>query len=407
VRRPYPKLFRFEEKNRSGLTFSDPDKIRLNPETNRLELKAVPDTGRYPTDADLHVKSWVANPLALKGLTGFHADPLEVRQPVGTAVRFRLGDGTTEYYHDGAAWVAAGPSDWNTEAQVATNIASFPIDELKLQVIVNLATADDRLTPTCDGVAFMLDVDLDYMASIIGDSLAPSLREAFHFEIDHAMLSDAGGTKISLRDLESAYNVLDVTAAYDSDADPKRLTNILQSYDAATMIVTLSSSLAVGTKVWLKLEVEPETYVNWGSQDFIEVEKLPAIVVDGIDGNGAQVYGRAEVRDAPTNTAKVLRRHYRVNLVCDVTIMAPKNRPLFMMMDMALEHAHENAVLRWRAVDERISLRTVQEINFRPRPDLRDEHGSSYSLRLDEINMWLGQQEVVNLVEQFNISLTG
>lgn len=406
MRRPYPKLIRFEELNRSRLTFSDATKIRLNPDTNRLELKQDPTTLRYPTDANLHVKSWVVYPRALKGLTAFHADPLEQRQPAGTAIRFRLGNGTNEYYHNGVAWVVAGASNWNTEEQVAANIATFPIDQLKVQVIVNLSTTDPEVTPTCEAVALMLDVDLDYLPSIVGDSLAPSLREALRPVIDHAMLHDAGGAKLNLRDLESAYNVLDVEAVYDHDADPDHLTNLLQSYDPATMVVVLSTGLTAGTPIWLKLLVEPEVYINWGSQDFIEVEKLPAVVIDRIDGRGAQVFGRAQVRNAATKQAKVLKRPYRISLVCDIVLLAPKDRPLFTMMDMALEHAHVNAVLPWRAVDERLSLRTVNEIDFRPRPDLRDEHGSSYSLRLDEINLWLGPEEVRYLIERFNLTLT-
>ena len=49
MRRSYPKSIRFDEKSRSGLTFSDADKIRLNSQTNRLELKLDSD-GKYPTD---------------------------------------------------------------------------------------------------------------------------------------------------------------------------------------------------------------------------------------------------------------------------------------------------------------------------------------------------------------------
>jgi hypothetical protein len=405
VRRSYPKAIRFEEKNRSGLTFSDPTKIRLNPETNRLELKT--DTyGDYPTDADLHVKSWVTNPETLKGWLGFHADPLEQNQPDGTSIRFRLGDGTDEYYHDGGSWVVAGASNWNTEVEVAANISTFPVAEQKLQVIVNLATTDKTVTPTCEGVCLMMDVDLDYLPSIVGDSLAASLREGMRTVIDHALVFDQGGTKISLLDLETAFNVVTVRAAYDYDADPKKLTDIFSAYDPSSKNVTLTTALAAGTKVWLKLEVEPEVYINWGSQDYIEVEKLPAIVVDRIEGNGAQVFGIAHVRDASTKTARVLKRPYRIALLLDIVLMAAKDRPLFTMMDQALVHAHENAVLRWRAVDEQISLKTVTEIDFRPRPDLRDEHGSSYSLRLEEINLWLGPEEARYLVERMNLTLT-
>ena len=403
MRRSYPKSIRFDEKSRSGLTFSNADKIRLNPQTNRLELKLDSD-GKYPTDLDLHVKSQIVDPEAIKGILGFHADPIEDSQPTGTSIQFRIGDGTTEYYHDGGSWTAAGASDWNTESEVAANIETFPVGQF--QVVVNLATTDQTATPVCEGVCLMLDVDLDYLPSIVGDSLAPSLREGLRPVIDHALVFDQGGTIISLLDLETAYNIVSIESAYDFDSDPNKLNDIFSSYDAASKTLTLTTALSPGTKVWLKIKIEPEVYINWANQDYIEIEKLPAIVIDRIEGSGSQVYGMAHVRNSSAKTARVLRRHYRMSLLLDIVLMSAKDRPLFAMMDLALEHAHDNVVLRWRAIDEKISLKTTTELDFRPRPDLKSGHESFYSIRLDEINMWLGSEEIRYLVEQMNITLT-
>jgi hypothetical protein len=56
-------------------------------------------------------------------------------------------------------------------------------------------------------------------------------------------------------------------------------------------------------------------------------------------------------------------------------------------------------------VDEEITMRVVSEVEFRPRPDLRDEHGSSYSLRLEEVNLWLGPEETIPLAERVVLTL--
>lgn len=403
MRRSYVKVFRFKEQNRSKLTFSDADKIRLNPDTNRIELKVQAD-GRYPLDADLYVATWVTNPEALKGLTGFHADPAS-GQPAGASARFRLTDGATEQYHDGGAWVAAGASDWNTEAEIAANISTFETPTQEFGVLVNLATTDKTVTPAVEGVCLMMDVDLDYLPSIVGDSLVPSLRETVRPVIDHAMVVDAGGAVVALLDLETAYNIVTVEHAFNYSQDPDLLNDILASYDASQKVVNLNTALGKGEKLWLKIRVEPEVIVNWSNQDFFEVEKIPAVAIDRIDAAGAIVAGTAVVRNVADGTAKVLKRPYRMSIDLDVALMAENNRPLFQMMDQALEHGHENPVLRWRAVDEEITMRVDSEVEFRPRPDLRDEHSSSYSLRLDEVNLWLGPEETIPLTQRVVLTL--
>jgi hypothetical protein len=408
MRRHFVKLLRFEELNRRKLTFSDATKIRLNPQTNQLELKADA-AGKYPTDADLAVRGPLWHPEALTAWAGLHVDPLEAGQPAGASIGLRLNDGTTDRFWGGAAWDPAGAGNWSTEAEVAANIGSFPLTGRQLQLVVNLRTTDDKVTPTVEGVCVLIEADFDYLASIVGDSLVPSLRESFgDLVIDFALVVDSGGTNLSLLDLETPFNLVDVIEVYNHDTDPEHLVDIFSSFDLDGRQIEVSSAFDPGQTAWLKVKVAPEIMVNWSSQDYLEIEKIPAVVIDRVDVIGNHVFGTAHVRnvaDSPRPTATVLKKPYRLRLELTVTLIGEKNRTLFALQDRALTHVTSTPLLRWRAVDEELTLTTGTEGEFRPRPDLRDEHSSSYSLRLHDVYLWLKPSEQANLIEQVNLDL--
>jgi len=409
MRRHYVKRLRFEELNRRLLSFSDPTKIRLNPATNQLELKADPTTGKYPTDPDLFVRAPLWHPEALTAWAGLHLDPREALLPAGTSVGLRLNDGTDDRFWGGASWDVSGPGDWSTEAEVAANIGSFPLTGRQLQLVVNLATTDPKVTPTVEAVFVLLEADFDYLASIIGDSLVPSLRESFgELVIDFAIVVDSGGTNLSLLDLETPFNLVDVLEVYNHEADPEHLVDIFTAYSPDEEQITVGAAFEPGQTAWLKLKVAPEIKVNWSSQDYLELAKLPAVVIDRIDTSGHEVFGSAHVRNvgaSPHPLATVLKKPYRLQLDMTVTLIGEKNRTLFALQDRALKHVSETPLLRWRAVDEELTLTTVAEGAMRPRPDLRDEHSSSYSLRLTDVFLWLRPSEERNLIEQVNLDL--
>ena len=394
--RRYPKELTFTESDRGSLTFSDTDKIRLDSATRKLVLKKNVK-GKYPTDADIFATYAAINPESLKAWVGFHSDPRV--QPTGASVGFKLNDGTDDRYWDGGAWAVAGASDWNTEAEIAANFATFPPASETLSVVINLVTTDKTVTPSIDAICLMLDCEFDYLKSIIGDSLVPSLREFFDdLVIDYAFGS-SGSTKLSLYDLETPFNVVSVLEAYDHTADPEHKTDLFSSYDTADRVITLTSAVTYGDPIWFRMKIEPEIMVSWGSQDYLEIDKIPAVVIDRFTLKGNQVAGLATVRNMSVPNARILRNPYRMSIEIDITLIAEKTGTLLVMMDRAAAHAINTSVLRWRAVDEKLSLTMIGEGNFKPTPNLRDEHSSSYSLRIDNVHMWLAADETVNLIE--------
>lgn len=406
------KAFKFVEYNRSRLTLSDATKIRLVPGSilapaGSLQLREL---GRkrglpyYSLDTDLTVTTWVTNPQKLVDWAGFEAVPAAAQQPAGTSVRYKLNDGTDDLWWDGGAWSVAGATDWNTEAEVTDNIATFPSVSRKLGVVINLVTTDEFATPVLNAVEFLMDCNVDYLRSIVADSLVPSLAETLRPRIDITARSD-GSARLSLRSLETEFNVISVDAAYDDDTDPTHETNLLSAYDAASMNVTLTGALERGRVIWLEMTVEPEIYVNWASQDYIEVEKIPAVVIENFTTSGNEVSARQSVTNTTTKTASVRRSPFRLQLTFDVVLLAEKNRTLLVMQDKALEHAATTRLLPWRAVDEVISMTMVEEGLFQSRPNLSDKHETRYTLQLDNIYLWLRPEEVLPLVERMNLTL--
>lgn len=405
------KAFKFDREHYSRVTISDTDKIRLNTRENRIQLKAQSvhrPTGRnvYPLDTDLTVSTWVTNPARLAGWFGFYADPCYVNQPAGTSVRYKLNDGTDDRYWGGSSWDVAGAADWNTEAEVAANIDTFPVaPDRKLQVIVNLVTTDPYVTPTVSAMYTGMELDMDGIGDVLLDSLVPSLRSGMEFTARVAVVVDRGGTQISLRDIKTPYDIQSVSAIYNDDQDPDHLTDIFDTYDAANKIATVTSGFAAGEAAFIHMTVRPRVYVNWSSQDYYQVEKIPAVVIDSMRITGNQVWGQAVVKDIANLTAKVQRKPYRLHLELDILLMAEGNRSLMAMITQSLKHSTNTPLLAWRGPDEELTLTMLRESDFRPRPDLRDAHASTYSLRIDDLYLWLDEAQEVPLTNQVVVSL--
>jgi len=411
------KCFDFNEDLRERLTFSDPAKIRLLPQSltypyGTLQLKGQsihPSNGKtiYPLDTDLTVTLSPTEPQQLVQWLVFDVTPRPGLQPAGTSVTFRLTDGTTEYYWSGAAWVpATDPAHFNDQATVTANITQFTQDVAgnKLGLVIKLATTDKYETPTVDVIDLLYECRIDYLRSLVADALIPSLREGLHTRIDH-VIHAPGGDKVRLQDIETAYKIVSFDAAYDHEADPNHRTNLLTGADLDSKVLSLSTSVDRGKRLWIEFTIEPKLYLNYGSQDYTEVEKIPAVVVDSFELSGAEVSAEISARDIGTMQATVRRSPFRLDLQFSVLLLAEKNRTLLAMMDRALEHASTNTVMNWPACDEPVTLRMMDEGDFSQRPNLSDKHQTGYTLRMENVYLWLRPEEVKPLVQQVNLTL--
>jgi len=403
------KSFVFDERMRDNLTFSDAAKIRLNPATHKLELRAQSvevSTGKpiYPLDTDLYVQITATNPLSVSAWLGFAATPTPSLQPTGTSASYRLNNGTSSYYWSGAAWTVAGAGNWSTEADVAAHIATFPATAKKLSLLIRLVTTDKYETPTISCLDVLMRCDISYLRSLIGDSLVPALRAGITATISMGVTS-AGGATFSLASLETPYVIASVTAVYAHATDSGHLINLYSSYNSTTKVVTLTGSVALGTVLWVEFIATPDVFVSWDDQDYIELKNMPAIIIDGISVGGNAVAGRADVRNINTNAAVVRRAPLRLAISMGVLLVGEGNRTLLELWNKSLEFFGSNATLRWTAVDEYITLRMIKEGSMNPRPNLKGNHQSSYTILLENVYFWVMPAETLYDVQQVHLTM--
>lgn len=272
------KRFRFEERNRSLIVLGAG--VRLSPTLNLATLVGTP--GTYSTDDDLFVKTWISRPRSAKRWIGFHADYSNFRNAedvVVTSVGFRLSDGTTELYWDGAAWTVAGAGDWNTENDVSANIASYPIGEQRIQVVVNLKTTNNNYAPVVYGVRLAYESDVEEMEDLVWRSFVPSLRAALRPIGEYKFQTSAATTTIDLSKIETPYNIVGLDSVYNLTADPDRLTELSATFDANSKVVTLSSSIASGQTLVVRFNYQPIVAVTT-SPDYDEFDAVPCVVIE-------------------------------------------------------------------------------------------------------------------------------
>lgn len=395
------KMWRFEEKDRASISFSDSTKVELDSKTNTIKLKRQGFSQSkkayyYSTQTDLYVTIQVFNPKALVQWLGFGTEPFVSLQPAGTSLGFKLNDGTSDRYWDGAAWSVAGASDWNTEAEVSTNISSFPASSKKLSVVINLKTTDKFYTPSISSVAVLMLVDISYLHSLVADSLVARLMDQMRPHVALVQRAD-GGTTHTIQ-TESPYNIVEVPRVYNQDTDPQHQTNLAASFDPSTSIITLTGPVTRSSRLWIVTKVEPEVYINWASQDYIEVEKIPAVVIDQFETEGHDTLAQAYVKNAAAGSATLLFGALRQQITFDVLLLGEGNRDLMEMWDHAQEFIQAHPVITWDALDEEVSLVLIDTGNHFGRPNLSDKHQMRFRFQLRDVYLWLRPSEEIPLV---------
>jgi hypothetical protein len=283
------KRFLFSSDNFADVTGSG---VRLALERNQLELVSTgpfpSSLGAYPATADLFARTRLTNPNTLKqwiGFQSYHVNKTDVNGVALTNVQFKLNDGITDLYWDGGAWSPAGLSDWNTEADIADNIATFPVASQSIQVVINLVTTDTTVTPEVTQVKLLYLSDVEHLQDYVWESLVPDM-EAKIRPIGEHHIESLGDATIDISatgdfPIETPYDITAIDAVYDLTADPKKLTDLFSSYDVSNKIVTLTSAPPATNTVLIRFLYKPVVAVNT-DQDYIEVNKIPQIIFTDI-----------------------------------------------------------------------------------------------------------------------------
>lgn len=399
------KRFEFTENNRSLMTIGTD--VSLNPNTHKLQLKE--SEGGYSTSANLYAKTWVINPNSVKQWQGFDVYVTHGKDYLGdetTSLGFRLGDGTDEYYWNGASW-EVNTSDWNTEEEVATNISSFIVTDRKLQIIINLVTTRSDHTPVIEEIRVLYDSDIEFQDDIIFDSLIPfmkdNIRPIGRYLIKMASTSDT----IDLTNdypLKTAYNITGIDSVYNHTDDPGHATDLYQSYNVNTKIITLSSSVAQDKKVWIRFYYEPEIAVST-DREYIENDVVPAIHMTNIEEiNDKRIPGYTCVRDKAAGTAVKLKNPRQKDLEFFLAVVTASQLDQQRLVDEVRNFFENNITLKSKGLDEDYPM--VLTRGYEARTGIVEQRTLSGNLRFVIKNILYSyrQDENVYIVTSFNVS---
>lgn len=407
------KHFAFVEENRSRITLGTD--VRLHPTLNRLQLKQGSGPGGgYPTTTDLYAKTWTTTPRSMKRWVGFMADVKHYKSQAGTQltdVRYRLSaDGVTELYWNGGAnaWVPAAPNNWNTEAEVATNIVAFPASTQTIQVVINLRTTDASVTPEVRALRLLYESDLEEMEDYVWRSLLPSMRSQIRPIGEHAIELAAPGASIDLNTypIETPYDIVGIDAVYDVDADPRKLTNLFDSYNDATKVITLTGAIPGGNTAVIRFLYAPVLAVTT-HQDYTELEKVPEILVENIQivddlgkSNGAHyVINKATGagKKVPVTQADIeVRGRYITDKAKDHARLADAVRRYF----------EANPLLRSVGMDDDFRLWLIDFYDQDTAPNQGDLHAGRFLFRISQAVFFDNDAVDITGVLNFDLALT-
>lgn len=352
---------------------------RLNIDEHRIQLKEVLfGVQEYPTDDNLYVKTWVTDPQSVQQWLGFEVEAVHtlVDNQQVTSLGFRLSDGTDEYWWDGGNWVV-NTTDWNTEAEIAGNITSFPTTAKKLQIVINLKTTDKYYTPYVKCIKVLYSSDIEFKEDLVYRSLVPLLRQEIRPISDYPVELPADSNTLDLTNdfpLQTPYNITGIDSAFNHTDDPEHDTDIFQSYDSNTKIVTLSQVVSAGKVVWLRFYWEPEVAVTT-SRDYTEVQKVPSIVLDDVNLIGATEYGQDEhVINKSNWQAVVVPAPLRGDLEIMANLITDKGVDQTRLADEMKKFFANNPLIKSTGLDEEYRLWLLDEYDMRTSANLGDLH---------------------------------
>jgi hypothetical protein len=394
------KAFEFLEDNRRQVTLGP--SVRLNPQGHRLEL--VSGVTGFPLTADLYAKTRLTTPTTAKRWIGFEAVDKQKKRAnvVVTSIAFRLSsDGSNQLWWNGAAWVAAAPGQWNTELEVAENIAAF--NSQSVQVVINLKTTAPDQTPEVYAVKLLYESDIEFEAEYIARSLIPALREELRPIAEFAVDAAAPISTVDLKRIETPYKFAGVDSVYNLTSDPDRRAPLAHSYNATTKVVTLTAP-ATG-RVLVRFTFEPQVMIL-RSQDYEELSKVPAVCIESIVQDShlpVEEPGPSVCNRFGDGAGWQLKDGYQADIDFTVKFVADKTRDLDTLGD-ALKTFFANRLLRARGQDEFLRVQALEEYSHQTSALQSELHSARLRARIFNAVFYVRDAVAVTATQRFDVA---
>lgn len=381
--------FVFDEAYRSQLVFSDAAKIRLNsedPSNPKLQLRADIN-GEYSLSTNLYITTGMMNPNALLQWLKFEAlvveDPDTFGLPVGASLGFKVKTPAGDYWWSGAAWAVAGANDWSTEAQLNTNLPSFPLGVIgsrEIGFVIKLQTTDPKITPELKELKLVGNFEIEYVDDLVYDTLIRKLNTEFRSSSLLRFQTSASIADIDLSTVleNKGYNITGIRRVTNLTDDPLKLTNLLDAYAAGVArqdgftfdpgTVTFTAPIPTNKLVEIVFEYLPEIYVRQ-SQDYYEVPKYPTIVfenmeeiADSLGFSDTNSAGEDYVRDKANLTAVLQRSPVQKTLRFEYAVYTNSQTDQMRLTGDINRYLNQTKVLRTWGLDYECSTRIMKRL---------------------------------------------
>jgi len=286
--------------------------------TARARLPKV--SGHYVIDDDFAGGSRTARTPVLEAsaVRAWKALELYWEAPTGSAVSFRVFDGSDEWWWNGTAWAVATTDDhWSTGQLLQSNIAGLSASSRIIQIVVKLSTDDPEVTPSFYGARLAYGcVEIDAYDDALVRTVLASLRASISATGVIESTAESELASIAVPGDEWTYDVTGVDAAFDQTADPAEETELSGVY--ADGVWTPDDPIPSGHAYRLEFRYAPHIVVSQ-HRDIVQVDKLPSVLVlgqsieDALDG-GEDIYIRDLYADPPTALVMPARTHVRRRL---------------------------------------------------------------------------------------------
>jgi len=367
-----PKVFEFSESYRQYIVLSDPAKIELDSVNSVVKLKAD-DHDHYPTDDDIYVMTRETTPgawkkwyLLLIGVTHVHVGLTTV-----TSHNVRLSNGVNQYYWSGAAWVVAGASDWNTEAEINAHIQTFAFR--RFRVVVNLKTTNRDYTPTLYWVKVAWEGVVYFWEDIIYRSLVRTMKNIDSIS-DYPIKLVAASSTIDLtaNPLDSGYDITSIDSVFDHNTDPDHMLDLFASYNPVTKVITLTGAIPAGHVAWVRFVYKPAIVVVQGV-DYKSVAKVPAVLIENIEEVGSTTLPWKDgVFDRASSEVVQFQEPYCTNLRFSIVVLTPGSVDSLRLNEDIVRYFDTNPLLTSAALDEQYRFQMASEFQEASEGNLTD-----------------------------------
>ena len=366
-------------------------------EDNDVRLKQGKDQwGRYAysTAANIYAMTPVYTPAGVRAWGIIEVDDTQFRDEENaqvTSIRFRVYDGVSQWYWNGAAWAVAGASNWNTLAEINAHLSAFPVTLHALAIVLNLATTDYRYTPLVRHVQLSYDCDLVSMdEEVFFEGLVGSIEDAVR-PVGDFPFDSLGVNPLVLPAMEAPFEVTGIDAVWDHTADPSHQTDLYAGvYVPATRKITLSAAIPAGNVAWVRFLYKPFVTVRPHS-DIEELERVPSIIIE-------DARTPASARRLPVSTiidrsvsppAGIIWPQARAaKFEIDVLVEAPTQTDAFRLRAKFREWVDSTARLHLPTVDEYVNLRLVRDLVSIGPPNLQDLRAARCVIEVGEVVLW-------------------